>query len=144
MPRFFTLLEAEAHLPEVERILRGILESKQQHEAAAGELARIAQRITFAGGMIAPADRVAQLRKRKEATAAALKSAVERLEELGVLLKDADTGLVDFPTLYRDREVYLCWKLGETGIGFWHHVEDGYRGRRPIDSEFLAHHHGGS
>jgi len=138
--RFFTLLEAETLLPEIERLLRSIIEVKQHYEAAASELNAITQRITLTGGMNAPRERLARIRARKDASAGALKSAVERLEEIGVLLKDVDTGLIDFPTLYRGKEVYLCWKLGETGIAFWHHVEDGFRGRRAIDSDFLSHH----
>ncbi|MBV9612972.1 MAG: DUF2203 domain-containing protein [Acidobacteriaceae bacterium] len=140
MARFFTLLEAETLLPEIERLLRSIIEVKQHYEAAASELNAITQRITLTGGMNAPRERLARIRARKDASAGALKSAVERLEEIGVLLKDVDTGLIDFPTLYRGKEVYLCWKLGETGIAFWHHVEDGFRGRRAIDSDFLSHH----
>ena len=140
MARFFTLLEAETLLPEIERLLRSIIEVKQHYEAAASELNAITQRITLTGGMNAPRERLARIRARKDASAGALKSAVERLEEIGVLLKDVDTGLIDFPTLYRGKEVYLCWKLGETGIAFWHHVEDGFRGRRAIDSDFISHH----
>jgi hypothetical protein len=61
---------------------------------------------------------------------------------MGVLVKDLDTGLVDFPTLFRGVEVYLCWKLGENGIEFWHGVEEGFRGRKSIDQDFLDHHEG--
>jgi hypothetical protein len=49
---------------------------------------------------------------------------------------------VDFPTLFRGVEVYLCWKLGESGIEFWHGVDEGFRGRKPIDQDFLDHHEG--
>ncbi len=55
-------------------------------------------------------------------------------------MKDLDIGLVDFPTLFQGEEVYLCWKLGEAGIRFWHGIDEGFRGRKPIDAEFLEHH----
>ena len=142
MPRFFNLLEAEKLLPEVERHLRDLIHFKQDYEQHDAELSQINRRIALAGGMVPPHDRVAQLRTQKDSTARALKASFERIQEIGCQLKDIDTGLVDFPTLYRDQEVYLCWKLGESGIGYWHHVEDGFRGRKPIDSEFLANHHG--
>jgi hypothetical protein len=142
VPRFFTLLEAEKFLPEVERLLREIIHFKEDYEQHDAELTQIKQRIALAGGMVPPRDRIAELRMHKDAAARALKAALERIQEIGCQLKDVETGLIDFPTLYRDQEVYLCWKLGESGIGYWHHVEDGFRGRRAIDSEFLANHRG--
>jgi hypothetical protein len=144
VPRFFTLLEAERLLPEVERLVRSLRDQKRSYEQAETELTNVSQRIALLGGTIPPQERVLQLRARKDASARGLKAAIENIEQLGCQLKDVDMGLVDFPTLYRDQEVYLCWKVGESGIGFWHHVEDGYRGRRPIDSDFLAHHRGES
>ena len=142
VPQFFTLLEAEKLLPEVERLLRSVIEQKRQYEEINTELGRITQKIALTGGMIAPRDRIAELRARKDEAIRILKTAVEKIQETGCQIKDIEIGLVDFPTLYRGKEVYLCWKLGETGINFWHHVEDGFRGRRPIDNEFLANHSG--
>lgn len=142
MPRFFTLRQAEHLLPEVERLLRSLMELKEEYECSEGELDRIGQRIALAGGMVPPRERIAELRGRKDTAARSVKSKLERMKEIGCELKDIDAGLVDFPTLYKDKEVYLCWKLGESGIGFWHQVEDGYRGRWPIDGEFRANHRG--
>ena len=144
LPRFFTLLEAESLLPEVERLLTSCIQAKQDYERAEGALTAVSQRITLTGGMVVSRDEVAHLRNRKDAAARILKSSFDRIQEIGCQIKDLETGLIDFPTLYRDKEVYLCWKLGETGIGFWHHVEDGFRGRRPVDSDFLANHRGDS
>lgn len=144
MPRFFNLLEAEALLPEVERLVRNLQDQKRSYEQADTELTNVSHRIALLGGMIPPQDRILQLRARKDASAKGLKNTIENIQHLGCQIKDADTGLVDFPTLYRDREVYLCWKIGESGIGFWHEVEDGYRGRKPIDSDFLSNHRGES
>jgi hypothetical protein len=142
VPRFFNLLEAERALPEVERLLRSLISLKDDYQQAESQLTRIAQRIALSGGMIPPRDEIGLLRQQKDANARAIKAAVERIQEIGCQLKDLDTGLVDFPTLYCGQEVYLCWKLGESGITYWHHVEDGFKGRRPIDKEFLENHHG--
>lgn len=142
VPKFFTLPEAEKVLPEVERLLRDVIHFKQDYEEREEELAEVKRRITLMGGIIAPREHVAQLRTQKDAAGRALKTAFERIQETGCLIKDLETGLVDFPTLYHGQEVYLCWKLGENGIGYWHHVEDGFRGRQPIDSEFLSNHRG--
>lgn len=144
MPRFFSLSEAQQVLPEVEILLRQLIRHHQDHEEASAELTGIVQRITLSGGMVAPRARIEQLRKRKEAASRGLKTTLEKIHGLGCHVKDIKIGLIDFPTLYRDQEVYLCWKLGESSIAYWHHVEDGYRGRRPIDEEFLANHRGES
>ena len=143
MPRFFTLLEAEGFLPEVERLLRSSIQAKQDYESGDAELHQLAQHITLMGGVLVRREEVVASRTRKESSARVLKASMERIEEIGCQVKDLETGLIDFPTLYRDREVYLCWKLGENKINFWHHIEDGFRGRQPINSEFLANHRGG-
>jgi hypothetical protein len=61
-----------------------------------------------------------------------LRSALEELQEMEVVLRDLDRGLVDFPAIRDGREVYLCWEEGEDEIGFWHEPEAGYGGRRPL------------
>ena len=142
MPRFFTLLEAEALLPSIEGYLRRLLLLKNEHEQASAQINVISQRIMLAGGMVPPRDHVLELKKQKESAARGLKETVEAIHETGCQLKDVEIGLIDFPTLYRGNEVYLCWKLGEEGISYWHPIEDGYRGRRAIDSEFLSNHRG--
>ena len=62
-----------------------------------------------------------------------LRDAVAELQELEVVLRDLDRGLLDFPSLRDGREVYLCWQDGEDAIGFWHEPEAGFAGRRPLD-----------
>jgi hypothetical protein len=55
------------------------------------------------------------------------------LEEAGIVIRDIDRGLVDFPALREGREVYLCWALGEDAVDYWHELDAGYRGRQPLD-----------
>jgi hypothetical protein len=62
-----------------------------------------------------------------------LRDAVAELQELEVVLRDLDRGLLDFPSLRDGREVYLCWQDGEDAIGFWHEPEAGFAGRQPLD-----------
>jgi hypothetical protein len=140
--RFFTLLEAEALLPSIEAYLGRLLQLKNEHEQTNAQLNVINQRIMLSGGMVPPREQVLELKKQKDAAARSLKETVEAIHETGCQLKDVEIGLIDFPTLYHGKEVYLCWKRGEEGIGYWHRVEDGYQGRRPIDSEFLSNHRG--
>jgi hypothetical protein len=52
---------------------------------------------------------------------------------MGCILKDINTGLVDFPTVRKGREVFLCWQHGEPEIAFWHDVDAGFAGRQPLD-----------
>ena len=59
---------------------------------------------------------------------------LHRVQATGVLIKDIETGLLDFPALRNEKEVYLCWKVGEERIGYWHEVEAGFAGRQPIES----------
>ena len=58
---------------------------------------------------------------------------VDRLEELGAVLKDLDLGMIDFPSEREGEEVLLCWHVGEDAVSFWHGLDDGYAGRKPID-----------
>jgi hypothetical protein len=85
-------------------------------------------------------DHVANIKRQLDATVAQLREVVDQIQEQGALIKDLDTGLLDFPTLYLGQEVYLCWRAGEPDIEFWHRVEDGFRGRKPIDRHFVENH----
>ena len=62
----------------------------------------------------------------------ALQQAMKDIEDLGVLVKDIDTGLCDFPHTRDGRVVYLCWKLDEDEISWWHDLESGFAGRQPL------------
>ena len=93
------------------------------------------------GGSVVDRPPFVEVKERRDQASQGLRKALQDLLDLGVQLKDLDSGLVDFPTLFRGREVYLCWKIGETSIEFWH-GEEGFRGRKPIDQDFLDHHEG--
>ena len=62
-----------------------------------------------------------------------LQDVVEELTSIGVQLKDADAGLLDFPALREGEEVLLCWRVGEPAVEWWHGLEDGFAGRQRID-----------
>ena len=62
-----------------------------------------------------------------------LRELIVELREREIVLRDLDRGLIDFPSLRADDEVYLCWLEGEEEIGFWHEPEAGFAGRRPLD-----------
>jgi hypothetical protein len=142
MPRFFTLAQAQRALPAVESALREAIMFRTEHQRADEEFRNFTQNIMMMGGTQVDHSRVTGMKTRKEQSLAGLKRKFEEIQESGCLVKDLDAGLIDFPTLYKDQEVYLCWKFGETAIEFWHGVEEGFRGRKKIDEEFLANHRG--
>ncbi len=142
MPRYFTLREARAALPAVGRDVRDAVHARSRYKEAEGALQELGQRILMLGGIVvdtAPAER---WKTQRESGAQSLKSTLGRIEDMGVLVKDLDVGLIDFPTLYRGQEVYLCWRMDEADIDFWHGTTEGFAGRKLIDREFLSHHSG--
>lgn len=142
MSRRFTLEEAESLLPEIEKSLREAISSKSEFEEAETALRSINQRVIMLGGVLVDRSAVYQNKLRRDQSAERLKVAIQKIEESGCLIKDLDIGLIDFPTLFRGDEVYLCWKLGEQGISFWHGTQEGFAGRKPIDAEFRENHRG--
>jgi hypothetical protein len=142
MARRFTLAEAQSLIPRVDRLLREAVSLKSQYQEAEQEMQGIMQRVTLMGGMMVDRDGVIDTRNRRDETRSKLGTAIEQVQEVGCVVKDLDMGLIDFPTLFRGEEVYLCWKLGEEKIAFWHGVDEGFRGRKAIDQDFLDHHRG--
>ena len=142
MPKRFDLAEAQRLLPQVGRLLRDALDAKAEYQEAEKTIQELNERVMLLGGVMVDRERALTSRSRRDAAAAMLKGAIEAVQETGCLIKDLDIGLVDFPTLFRGVEVYLCWKLGEPAIEYWHGVDEGYRGRKPIDQDFLDNHEG--
>lgn len=126
----------------MEESLRQAISLKASLDEADRELRAESDRIQVMGGTLVHRERLVATIGRRESIASQLRDLLNAIQECGCLVKDLDTGLLDFPTLFQGEEVYLCWKLGETSIGFWHRVSDGVRGRRPIDPVFLSNHKG--
>ena len=135
--RFFNLEEAEKLLPAIERLLQAAIESKKTVEAVETEMSQVRGRIMLLGGMLPEHSVLSQRKLKKDESFTQLQGTLQEIAANGCLVKDLDIGLVDFPCLMDDREIYLCWKLGEPKIGFWHDVEEGFGGRKPLDKEFL-------
>ena len=142
MSKRFTLIEAESLLPEIETILREAVTLKALYLEAEQDLQAQTQRVAMQGGMVVDRQAVLDRRAGRDRHGEGLKAAVEKLQQFGCVIKDLDIGLVDFVTLFRGREVYLCWRMGESGIRYWHGVDEGFAGRKPIDEDFLENHRG--
>lgn len=135
--KFFNLEEAESLLPALERLLNTARENKKTIEAVDAELTAVKGRIMMMGGVLPDCQALARRKSQKDDSLSQLKEALQQITSSGCLIKDHDLGLVDFPCLVNDREIYLCWKLGESKIGFWHDVNEGFRGRKPLDKDLL-------
>ncbi len=142
MPRFFTLAQAEKLLPQVESAIREATARKSEYDLAEAECQSFSQRLSVSGGMHVDRSRLREQNNRRESAALRVQDSIERVHELGCVVKDLDIGLIDFPALFNGQEVCLCWRLGESGIQFWHGVQEGFAGRKAIDLEFLEHHQG--
>ena len=142
MSKRFTLAEAERLVPQIEPLLRSAIELKTEYSQAEHDLNEVRARAATMGGVVMDRQRVESAKKRRDTSAGRLRAILEEIGEMGCLVKDLDTGLIDFPTFFRGAEVYLCWRLGEPAIQFWHGVEEGFRGRKPIDQDFRDHHQG--
>src|SRR5437764_9405620 len=140
MARLFTLGEAERVLPAVSEAVHQAMRAKSRFAQAQHELASALRTLSMLGGVIPDTDKLKRMRTTSDEALSDLKAAVASIQEYGCLLKDLDLGLIDFMTMYRGREVCLCWKSGEDGIHFWHGADEGYRGRKRIDDEFIASH----
>jgi hypothetical protein len=130
-PRHFTPEDANAALAEVRPLAEELVGHRRTMAAAAAERARLVQQIAGNGGDFDPQEPRALEEQFVEAGEAVARC-VQQLEHLGVLVKDLDRGLVDFPALREGEEVLLCWEVGEDEVAFWHGVEEGFAGRKPL------------
>ena len=131
--KYFNRSEAQELLPVITRELEQVRRGKQTIDQLEQELAQAAARIMMLGGSIPDHEELAKKRSEGLRLTAQLKQAIERIQETGCVVKDLDQGLIDFPSLLDGREVYLCWKLGEERIAYWHGLEEGFAGRKPLD-----------
>ena len=141
MVKFFDVDAANAALPELRTILETLRDERGQLIELRDEFARQAAHETAAGGPapIDQADETApgaeerrRLRLRMQGVIDQMQAGVARIDELGVTLREIETGLIDFPALASGRQVWLCWRLGEGDVEWWHELTDGFDGRRAL------------
>jgi hypothetical protein len=130
--RYFTADEANDLLPEVRAAAEELMEHRRAALAATVQRAQVVSRIAGNGGDFDPQE-PRELQEELERETEAVGEALARLERIGVIVKDADRGLVDFPALRESgEEVLLCWQVGEDEIAYWHGLEEGFGGRKPL------------
>jgi hypothetical protein len=129
----FTLDEANALLPALESLLRAALESKEKLLQAQKDAHQLAYRVFLSGGSLLKISDLLAQKAAREQTMQRLKDAVAEIDSIGVQVKDLSIGLLDFPCNVDGEIILLCWKLGEPRITHWHGLEEGFKGRKPIN-----------
>ncbi|MBI4609636.1 MAG: DUF2203 domain-containing protein [Candidatus Rokubacteria bacterium] len=130
--KYFTPEEADALIPELTKIMERLIDAHQELAHVRRVLQEEQHRITMAGGGVLDRQSWKERAERLEALTREIQDGLSAIVSLGGIPKDLDKGLVDFPHLMEDREVNLCWRFGETKIRFWHGLDEGYAGRKPL------------
>ena len=123
--RVFTLFEANQLIPKLQSYLSQIQRGKSVVVDTRKEIKNAAAQAEVGGGTHLGGLYVKSLQ--------IISANLQAIHALGVIIKDVDLGLCDFPYLCDGRVVYLCWKLGEQEIGWWHEVTSGYKDRCPLE-----------
>lgn len=126
--KLFTLDEANSALEHVRPLLEGMAEAKRGLDATQIQLSSLTPESRQNGHRL----EAIGLERRLERLVEQLATGIGELERLGIELKDIDEGIIDFPSLHNGRVIFLCWRLGEGEIAFWHEISSGFAGRRPI------------
>jgi len=124
-PRYFTFEQANAMVRMIRPMMAEILRLRQAILDRQPEVWPVVEKAAGNGG-----SREASLAAREFQR---LDSLVREIQATGAVIKDINHGLVDFPAVREEREVYLCWKYGEEEIRFWHEIDTGYASRQPWD-----------
>jgi len=131
-PQYFTRAQAEAQLPHVEPLLRELRELAGQLAEALDRYATLQEKMR--GNGQGHYGEYQELRERIGEGRSQIDTRIREVQTLGALIKDIESGLIDFPALREGREVYLCWRLGEgERIRWWHEIEAGFAGRQPLE-----------
>lgn len=124
-PRLFTVIEANALLPRVRSLIATIMHTRAKVLQYEADLWPALEKAVHNGG--------SKKLPEAEQAIATIQGALRTLQGMGVEVKDINTGLVDFPADHQGRVVLLCWRFDEPEVAFWHELDTGFAGRRPID-----------
>jgi hypothetical protein len=136
LSKTFTLGEAQTLLPVVEALLRKAQAAGTRAGELEAEMQHLSHRIFLAGGMHVDVSAASRRRAEHDKSVQEAKDTLAEIDSIGVQVKDLGQGLLDFPAIMDGKTVLLCWKLGEPAIAHWHTEEEGFAGRKPLDSRF--------
>lgn len=128
MPRYYDIDAANSRLEE----LRPVLEQLRADRAEIAEIRAEVIRLQTTNGDHDHAEEVGRRERTIPAIVKRMEAAVAQIEAWDVTLRQIETGLVDFPALASGRPIWLCWRLGEAAIGWWHETTVGFAGRKPL------------
>lgn len=131
--KLFSITEAERLRVQLEPVLIEAMEARRKMVEPEKKLSGLAEKIQMSGGMQVPYEKAAKWRAIRNKFESSVRDALERIQSTGCIVKDLDIGLLDFPSRIDNKDVYLCWKLGEDRIRFYHAQDEGFAGRKPID-----------
>jgi hypothetical protein len=129
--RLFTAEEANAALTRVRPLVERVVDRRAALLAAQARLAELLAKVAGNGGGLDPNAAQGLVAAVQEAERE-LDGVVAELTEAGVVVRDPDSGLVDFPSVRDGEPVFLCWQLGEDDVAWWHGPEEGFAGRKPL------------
>ena len=136
MEKIFSLDEANRTLPLVSKIVADLVEDHRRWEDKVREF-----ELATVGSSPERPDAIAELLQiEAQRLARDIEGYIAELNDLGVICKGMDTGLVDFRGRIDDRDVFYCWKLGEPGVQYWHEIDAGFVGRQKLHPLALASH----
>ena len=128
MAVYYDLSAANARVVEIRPLLEALLADRDAIADAQREL----ERLRGSNGSDANRAELEQYQEKMATTIRRMEAAVHQIDTWGITLRDIGTGLVDFPALASGRPIWLCWKLGEDDIAWWHDIDTGIAGRRPL------------
>ena len=130
--KYFTPAEVKALIPELTRVMGPLMDAHSEARTIRSALQEEQDRIMVAGGGILDRESWRKRTRRLEELTREIEQGIAAIVNLGGVPKDLGMGLVDFPYRLDNEEVNLCWRLGETKIRFWHGLDEGYAGRKPL------------
>lgn len=134
MPRHFTPSEADAALAEIRPLVEQLVAHRREQHRLNTERLQLATHIAGNGGGI-DASALGELEESEREVRVEIARCVNEIHQRGAIVKDPDTGLLDFPALREGEEILLCWQLGEDQVAYWHGLEEGFAGRKRLDPE---------
>jgi hypothetical protein len=130
-PKRFTRDEAEELLPYIAPLLFKLRELKRQRDDLEAQGTELVQKSRGNGHGVD--NEAGKVRREMEELGTHINELIEKVQGMGIELKDPELGLVDFRSIREGREVYLCWQLGEEHLSFWHEIDAGFAGRQPLE-----------